>query len=142
MSVNSQFTVAIHVLALLAMKQDEPLSSKFIAESVNTNPVVIRRIIGLLTEAGLVDTQMGAEGGTTLRVSPSEISLLAVYHATQQGPVFPMHAKPPNTLCPTGSNIQDPLQAVYDRAEAAMEAELHCATIQHILDAIYARIEG
>ena len=56
MSINSRFTVTVHILALLALEQ-KPLSSKYIAASVNTNPVVIRRILGLLSRAGLVTTR-------------------------------------------------------------------------------------
>lgn len=140
MSVNSQFTVAIHVLTLLAM-QDTPQSSKYIAASVNTNPVVIRRVIGQLTEAGLVETRMGAEGGACLRVHPERITLLQVYRATQSGKVFPLHTSPPSAFCPCGSHIQDPLQAVFDRAEAAMEEELAATTIQSMVDKIFAHIE-
>ena len=44
--VNCRFTVSIHVLCLLASKRREPLTSEYIAGSVNTNPVVIRRLLG------------------------------------------------------------------------------------------------
>lgn len=141
MSVNSQFTVAVHILTLLAM-QDEPLSSKWIAGSVNTNPVVVRRVIGQLNSAGLVETRMGAEGGTLLRRPPEQIRLLDVYHATQEGPVLPLHPNPPNQLCPCGSKIQDPLRTVYARAEDAMQSELAGVTIADIQADIAAQLAG
>lgn len=44
--INSRLAVAIHILSLISM--DEKTSSEIIADSVNTNPVVVRRMISLL----------------------------------------------------------------------------------------------
>ncbi len=51
-----------------------------IAESVNTNAVVIRRILGMLKNAGLVDMKRGT-GGSYLTKPIEDISLLEVYKA-------------------------------------------------------------
>ena len=51
MAANSQFAVAVHILTLLARKSDEHVKSSCIADSVNTNPVVIRRLMGQLGQA-------------------------------------------------------------------------------------------
>ena len=64
MAANSQFSMAIHILALLAGAGEENVKSKLIARSVNTNAVVIRRILSHLNHAGLVVSQTGASGGT------------------------------------------------------------------------------
>jgi DNA-binding IscR family transcriptional regulator len=45
MSTSSRFAVAVHVLTLMAWADEEPLKSEQVAESVNTNPVVIRRML-------------------------------------------------------------------------------------------------
>jgi DNA-binding IclR family transcriptional regulator len=54
MSTNSRFAVAVHVLSLMAWSDEEPLKSEQVAESVNTHPVVIRRMLVDLAQAGLV----------------------------------------------------------------------------------------
>jgi DNA-binding IscR family transcriptional regulator len=59
----SRFVVAVHVLNLLA-PEDRTVAPDHIAESVNINPVVIRRILGLLGKAGLV---VSADGSTRPR---------------------------------------------------------------------------
>ena len=52
MAANSQFAIAVHVLTLLAKEgEGNKLKSDYIAESVNTNPVVIRRLLGDLNQA-------------------------------------------------------------------------------------------
>src|SRR5205085_3297837 len=80
-----------------------------IAGSVNTNPVVIRRILSQLSQARLVSSQTGATGGTRLAKRPDEISLCAVYKAVSCGEVFALHAKSPNQDCPIGRNIESVL---------------------------------
>ena len=51
MAANSQFAMAIHILTMLAMADDANLKSDYIAASVNTNAVVIRRLLGQLSAA-------------------------------------------------------------------------------------------
>ena len=70
--LSSKLTVGVHILTLLASSPGEPLTSEYIAGSVNTNPVVIRRLLGLLREAGVVvihGAAYGPGGEGTLRVS-------------------------------------------------------------------------
>ena len=89
MSVNSRFAVAIHILTMLAYQQPELLTSGFIACSVTTNPVVIRRVLGDLRRAGLVTSQAGSGGGWKLRREPEQITLLDAYEAVKEGTLLP-----------------------------------------------------
>jgi DNA-binding IscR family transcriptional regulator len=79
MSTNSRFAVAVHVLTLMAWAEDESLKSEQVAESVNTNAVVIRRMVCELAEAGLVVSQKGSTGGSRLARNSQEITLLDVF---------------------------------------------------------------
>lgn len=131
--VNCRFTVAIHVLCLLAAQHPRALTSGFIAGSVNTNPVVIRRILGVLRKAGLVRSQPGVNGGWELVAKPANITLGAIYQIMRPGTVFAMHSQQPNLLCPVGRNIQRGLRLHYQKAQAAMESELDRITIADVL---------
>lgn len=131
--VNCRFTVAIHVLCLLAALRPKPATSEFIAGSVNTNPVVIRRLLGLLRRAGLVKSQSGVNGGWELVAKPETITLGGLYQIIRPGTVFALHRQQPNVLCPVGRNIQRGLGAHYQKAQAAMEAELDRTTIADVL---------
>ncbi|MCX8108341.1 MAG: Rrf2 family transcriptional regulator, partial [Verrucomicrobiae bacterium] len=104
------------------------VTSAFIARSVNTNPVVIRRLLALLRQAGLVKSQPGIAGGWQLSAKPDKITLGMVYRAVRPRTVFDMHGQHPNLLCPVGRNVQRVLQLYYQRAEASMEAELDRTT--------------
>ena len=94
MPTSSRFAVAVHVLTLLAWAGDEPLKSDYIAGSVNTNPVVIRRILCALAHAGLVTSQTGAAGGTRLARKAAEITLTEVYRAVEPRAIFALHRRP------------------------------------------------
>lgn len=129
--INTRFSVAVHILSLLATKPDQRLSSSYMAASVNTNPVVIRRISGMLKQAGLLQTKPGASGALITR-SPEDITLLDIYRAVQQDDLlFSTHSSP-NPDCPVGRNIQNTLDESFKRAQNAMEAELQKQTLADV----------
>lgn len=129
MAYNSRFAVAIHTLSLLDSSEGR-ITSELIAGSVNTNPVVIRRMISLLTKAGILRTQPGVAGAQLTRPS-SEITLLDVYRAVHQDDLFAIHDNP-NLNCDVGRNIQEELTKVFARAQQVMEQELGQITLHQI----------
>ncbi|MCR8852597.1 Rrf2 family transcriptional regulator [Lysinibacillus fusiformis] len=132
--VNSRFSVAIHILSLIATTSDKSLlTSDFIAGSVNTNPVVVRRMIGVLKKAGLLLSHSGV-AGYELLVEPKNLTLLAIYQAID-GPeqLFAIHDEP-NPACAVGREIQHTLEDVYTSIWQAMEARLQAQTLQDVLD--------
>ncbi len=124
MKISSRFTVAIHVLSLILLNQNIVSTFEWIAESVNTNPVVIRRVLGKLKKAGLVDIRRVPAGATLVR-NLEDITLLDVYRAAvevvEDGELFQMHENP-NPNCPVGANIQDVLELILVQVQDAMEA--------------------
>ena len=133
MSTNSRFAVAVHVMTLMAWSGEEPLKSEQVAESVNTNPVVIRRMLCELAEAGLVVSQTGSLGGSRLATDPAKTTLLDVYHALECGGVFSLHRQPPSRDCPVGVNIETVLSDVLLEVDAAVEAVLAKITISDVV---------
>jgi len=133
MSTNSRFAVAVHVLTLMAWSGEEPLKSEQVAESVNTNPVVIRRMLCELAEAGLVVSQTGSLGGSRLASDPAKTTLLDVYQALECGGVFSLHRQPPSRDCPVGVNIETVLGDLLLEVDAAVEAVLAKITISDVV---------
>ena len=133
MSTNSRFAVAVHVLTLMAWSGEEPLKSEQVAESVNTNPVVIRRMLCELAEAGLVVSQTGSLGGSRLASDPAKTTLLDIYQALECGGVFSLHRQPPSRNCPVGVNIETVLGDVLLEVDAAVEAVLAKITIRDVV---------
>lgn len=133
MSTNSRFAVAVHVLSLMAWSGEEPLKSEQVADSVNTNPVVIRRMLLELAEAGLVVSQTGSLGGSRLAGDPAETTLLDVYQALECGGVFSLHRQPPSRDCPVGVNIETVLGDVLQEVDSAVEQVLAKITINDVV---------
>src|SRR4051794_2982034 len=105
MTGNSRFAVSVHILAYLAHRQGAAVPSTEIAESVQTNPVVIRRLLAALVQAKIATTVKGAGGGFMLATAPAKISLLDIYHAVEPKPNYGMRNFSPNHACPVGAKI-------------------------------------
>lgn len=137
MAENCQFAFAVHVLSVLALHPDEWMTSEALAHSVNTNPVVIRRLLGELAEARLVETQRGPGGGAKLARAAAGITLAEVYRGVV-GEIAPFGAHPnqPAQCCPVGRNIKRALEAVSERARAAVAREYEATTLADILVAV------
>ena len=135
-TISSRMAVAVHVLAYLAWRRDEPVTSERMAGSVNTNAVVVRRIMGALRNAGLVSVQPGVGGGAQLAREPQDISLLEVYRAVEEKEeLFAMHSEPCHH-CDIGSNIRQVLQGVFCQAHQAMQGVLADVTIADVFEQI------
>jgi Rrf2 family protein len=136
MNVSTHFTVALHILTLLASQPGEPLTSEYIAGSVNTNPVVVRRLLGTLRKARIVSSRPGNGGGWELACNPGQLTLRDVRRAVEEGSPFSMHTQPPNPLCPVGKRIQGILGPIFCTAERALEDSLAHTTILSLLGSI------
>lgn len=136
MSANSRLTIAVHALTWIGLYQrrgHEVATSEQIATSVNTNPVVIRRLLAELRKAGLTDARKGAGAGWTLSRDLSAITLLDVYEAVEPGPIFALHRSTPDPECVVGHGIAPALTAVYDEIETTLHEKLAQTTLENVL---------
>ena len=142
MTGNSRFAVSVHILAYLVYRQGAAVPSAEIAASVDTNPVVIRRLLSALVKAKLVTAQKGANGGFALARQPENITLLALYHAVEPDPDHGLRRFTPNHKCPVGAKIESILQGAFAKAQAAMEAELARVSLAEVDRQLHAVCPG
>jgi Rrf2 family protein len=135
MNTNQQFSVSVHILAILAAYPQTPVTSETIAESVDTNPVVIRRIMSHLRQHGLVDSRSGASGGWHLLHDPATLNLREVYRAIRHENVLTLHQHP-NPDCPIGGHIPETLGQIFDEAQGSLETALGQFTISDVLEKV------
>lgn len=136
MAANSQFSMAVHILAMMARSVGENVKSEYLAGSVNTNAVVVRRLLGQLGHADLVVSQTGAAGGTRLARRPEDISLAGVYRAVCCGEVFALHPNRPNQDCPVGKNIEAVLCNLQKEIDKSVIEKLSEYTLHDIIAGI------
>jgi Rrf2 family protein len=136
MSANSRLTIAAHALAWIGLYQrqgHEVATSEQIATSANTNPVVIRRLLGELRRAGLVESRRGLGAGWSLARELESTTLLDVYEAVEPGPLFALHRSTPDQGCVVGHGIQPVMQRVYEDIEETLKRELARVTLEDVV---------
>jgi Rrf2 family protein len=133
---SSRFIVAIHALSVLARHTGKgPVCSNAIAESVHTNPVVIRRLMSELEKSAIVKSTAGRTGGFELGRPAPAISLADVYSAVEDATVFRMHKMDPNALCPVAVQLKSVLSKPLRAAEDAMTCALGKTSLQDVVQA-------
>lgn len=128
--------MAVHILTMLAKSAGGNVKSECIAGSVNTNAVVIRRLLGQLGHANLVVSQTGAFGGTRLARRPGDINLVEVYKAVCCGEVFALHPKSPNQDCPVGRNIEAVLCNLQKEIDKTVGEKLAQYTLADVMEMV------
>ena len=135
MQISSRFTIAIHIFACIdTFKDNYKITSDFLASSVNVNPVIIRKIVLQLRNAGLVETQRGS-GGVTIAKALKDINFLDIYNdveCIEKGKLFHFHENP-NCQCPVGRNIHNILDSKLEQVQNALENELKQITLAEII---------
>lgn len=134
MQISSRFTLAVHILTCIDIFKDEhKVTSEFLAGSTNVNPVIVRKILGQLKAAGLVEVARGS-GGASISKPLNEITFLDIYIAVEcveSGELFNFHDNP-NPKCYVGRNIHNVLDDKLLRVQKAMENELASITLADI----------
>jgi Predicted transcriptional regulator len=142
MAANTQLAVATHILTILALGQGDEspknvrLCSEAIAHSIDTNPVVVRRLVAKLVKVGLVESQAGKGGGLSLACKPDQISLLRVYEALGDEMASPFKPHTPNQNCPTGVSMVRVLHGVFAEVEDGVRKTLESLTIADMAQAV------
>jgi Rrf2 family protein len=132
MSGSSRFAVGVHVLAYLAHKAGQAVTSAEIASSVDTNPVVIRRLLSSFVKVRLVKATKGAHGGFSLASDPANITLLDIYRAVDAPTDHGLARFTPNLKCPVGTRIGGILQSTFFKAQASLEAEFAQTSLKDV----------
>lgn len=134
MQISSRFTIALHIFACVDIfGNDMKITSNFLAGSINTNPVIIRKLLSQLKDAGLLEVKRGP-GGVNITRPLDEITFLDVYRAVEcieNNTLFHFHENP-NPKCPVGKNIHNILDDKLQSVQDAMERQLAAITLADV----------
>ena len=140
MQISTKFTIAIHILtAAKFFGEQQKITSQFLAESIGSNPVIVRNIMLQLQKAGIIGVKRGP-GGITINRPLSEISYLDIYRAVETNSsedLFRFHENP-NPRCPVGRNIHNALGQSLTEIQSDFEKDLASHSVQEVYDNIEA----
>jgi len=136
MAVNTQFSIAVHMMAGLAYRCDKDTTSGTLARSVNTSPSFVRRVLARLSKAGLVETTTGKAGACRLAKDAGEISLLDIYEAVNAPRAFSIHSYAEQKNCPVSCHIKVALAKALAKTQKAMEAGLAEISLEQIVSEV------
>ena len=135
MQFSSRLPIAVHILLCLEyFKGQYKLTSEFLSGSVNVNPVIIRKTLGQLKQAGLVQVDAGV-GGARLARPLEDITLLDIFSAVEgkDRKLFRFHEHP-NPDCPVGRHIHGVLGERLEEAGMALERSLEGVTLRNLME--------
>lgn len=119
MKRDSRLSGILHVLLHMAEHRD-PVTSDVLARAMNTNPVVIRRIMAGLREQGYVRSEKGHGGGWALACDLSRVTLRDIYDAIGQPALLAMGNRTETPGCLVEQAVNAALGAAFDDAEARL----------------------
>jgi Rrf2 family protein len=123
MAANSLLAGAVQILCFLVWKGDENATAEEAARSLNTNPVVVRRLLKAMERKGLVSIRQGRNGGVVLKRRPEEISIADIHSAVEEGGLFAFRERV-NPYCPVSRAMRGALRPIFDDAEEAVTRAL------------------
>lgn len=125
---DSRLSRMLHVLLHMA-RHDGSATSEAIAAMLSANPVVVRRTMAGLREAGYVRSAKGHGGGWTLVRDLSDVTVLDVYTALGQPPIFAIGVADDRPSCPIEQAVNGALREAYQEAEALLVGTLADITL-------------
>ncbi|UPQ77401.1 MULTISPECIES: Rrf2 family transcriptional regulator [Chryseobacterium] len=131
---NTRFATAIHIMTLLAESPQEWLTSEWMAGSININPVIVRKELSVLKEAGLIISRQGKEGGSRIAKNADIIKISDIYLAVKNTEVLGKKNNNPNPACSVGKEINEHLQTLFSETDQLVLTFLGNKTLQEFLD--------
>jgi Rrf2 family protein len=132
-AINTQFSIAVHLMAGLGLRGGSDRTSAQLAHSVNTSASFVRRVLAKLSKAALVSTATGKGGACWLARPPEQVRLLEIYRAVDAPKAFAIHRYKAQQACPVSCNIKLALDGVLDKTQAGLEAALDKITLAQVI---------
>jgi DNA-binding IscR family transcriptional regulator len=120
-------------------RQDDPMTSEMIAEMLGTNPVVIRRTMAGLRNAGYVRSEKGHGGGWAIATDLEKLSLLDIHRAVGGPRLFAIGNEHPNPDCAVEKVVNEALVDALRDAEALLIARLGDVSLAELARSFDAR---
>jgi DNA-binding IscR family transcriptional regulator len=139
MKRDSRLSGVLHVLLHMA-EADGPVTSEVLAGAMQTNPVVIRRVMAGLREAGFVRSEKGHGGGWTLDCDLARVTLRDIYAALGEPSLLAIGNRTESPGCLVEQAVNAALTDAFDAAQALLLARLGEVTLAQLSADFHARM--
>ena len=141
MKKDSRLSGVLHVLLHMA-EQGGPVTSATLAKAMNTNPVVVRRIMSGLREQGYVQSEKGHGGGWTLAPDWQRITLREIYDALGEPSLLAIGNRTEMPDCLVEKAVNAALDSAFRRAEAVLLERLGEVRLDALSADFHARLKA
>ena len=125
---DSKLSSVLHVLLHLA-HSDHPMTSEEMARFLDTNPVLVRRVLAGLRERGYISSNRGHGGGWSITCDLAKVTLRDIYEAVGAPSFFAMGNRSEKTACLVEQSVNAALGNAFDEAEALLLRQLGDVTL-------------
>jgi DNA-binding IscR family transcriptional regulator len=133
MKHDSRLSSVLHALLHMA-EHDGPMTSEVLGQCLGTNPVVVRRTMGLLREAGLVTSDRGHAGGWRISADLSKVTLRQLHEALGEPAIFALGNRNERPQCLVEQSVNAALDGAFAEAEALLLARFSEITLATLAD--------
>ncbi|MCZ4289968.1 Rrf2 family transcriptional regulator [Hoeflea alexandrii] len=133
MKHDSRLSSVLHALLHMA-EHDGPMTSEVLGQCLGTNPVVVRRTMGLLREAGLVTSDRGHAGGWRISADLSTVTLRQLHEALGEPAVFALGNRNERPQCLVEQSVNAALDGAFAEAEALLLERFSEITLATLAD--------
>ena len=140
MKRDSRLSGVLHVLLHMA-EHEGPMTSEMLAKAMQTNPVVIRRVMAGLREAGYVRSEKGHGGGWTLACDLGAVTLRDVYNALGHPALLSIGNRTESPGCLVEQAVNAALSDAFREAEALLLARFETVTLAALSADFHARLK-
>lgn len=133
--MDTKFSMTLHILVYIN-ETSNVVTSELLAKSVGTNASHIRKILALLKEADIIESQQGKKG-IILKEKANELTLDKIYLAVYpEKEILHIHDTA-NKECPVGANIKEVLSPIFEESERQLILNLKSITLKSLIDDMY-----
>lgn len=131
---NTRFATAIHIMTILGNNPEEWHTSDWLAGSINVNPVIVRKEISVLREAGLVESRKGKDGGCRVAKNTNDISISDIYRAVKNSEILGKKNQNPNPKCEIGKEINQNLDVLFSETNDLVVSFLKNKSLKNFIE--------
>lgn len=141
MKRDSRLSGVLHIL-LHMVRQPGPQTSETLGRAMETNPVVVRRLMAGLRERGLVRSEKGHGGGWIIARELDRITLRDIYEALGEPEILAMGNRTEAPGCLVEQAVNAALGSAFDEAEALLLRRFGEVTLSQLSADVAARMPG